>query len=267
MAGVATGPSGAPQGRRPTVAAVVLPVLVLALAAWAIVVARMDGMDAGPGTPLGELGWYLGVWVTMMAAMMLPAVAPVATLVARANARTPTGGLARTAVFLVAYLAVWAGVGLAAYGIDRAIGAFEDDVLAWDRAGPLVAGAAVAAAGLYQLSPLKHACLRHCRSPLHFLLAGWRPGVLGALRMGTVHAAYCVGCCVGLMVVLFAVGVMSVPWMVIVAVAVLAEKVLPYGERIATVVAIALIVLGAAIAFAPDAVPLLTEPEPMGGMA
>jgi hypothetical protein len=143
-------------GRRYGVVVVVVLVAV-ALVAWLVTFARMDGMDDGPGTALGALPWYVGVWVTMMAAMMLPAVAPVAQLVARTNAGRlgRRAGAARTALFLATYVLVWTGYGLAAYAAYRAIAAVEDGVLAWDRAGPYVAGGAVAAAGLYQLTPLK----------------------------------------------------------------------------------------------------------------
>ena len=238
-------------------------VIAVALVAWLVTFARMDGMDDGPGTALGALPWYLGVWVTMMAAMMLPAVAPVAQLVARMNARKlgHRAGLIHTTLFLASYVLVWTGYGLAAYGAYRLVAAVEDGRLAWTSAGPYVAGGAVAAAGLYQLTPLKRVCLRHCRSPLHFLFTGWRDGPTGAVRMGAVHAAYCVGCCAGLMLVLFAVGVMSLLWMTVVAAVIFAEKVVPHGEAVARAVALALVALGLWIAIAPDSVPGLTDPS------
>jgi predicted metal-binding membrane protein len=218
----------------------------------------MTGMDAGPGTDLGGLGWFIGVWATMMAAMMLPSAAPVVMLAHR----TARGGPS-TAVFVVGYLAVWTAFGLVAWGLYRAIHAWNPGFLAWDGGGPWVAGGAIVAAGLYQLSPLKRVCLRHCRSPLHFLIGRWRPGRLGALRMGAEHGAYCAGCCVGLMLVLFAVGVMSIFWMLIVAAVIFAEKVLPGGERTARVLAVALVALGLWIAVAPSSVPGLTQPSSM----
>ncbi len=126
-----------------------------------------------------------------------------------------------------------------------------------------MAGAAIAAAGLYQLTPLKEACLRHCRGPLRYIVGGWREGRLGALRMGSEHGLYCVGCCWGLMLALFALGVMSLFWTAVVAAAILAEKVLPHGQRLVRVLALALVVLGALVAFAPGHVPQLTQPAPM----
>jgi predicted metal-binding membrane protein len=260
-----------PRAERRYATAVVIGVLAVAFVAWGVTYARMDGMEEGPGTALGALPWDRGVWVTMMAAMLLPAVAPVALLVARANARKlgRRAGVTNTSLFLASYVLVWTGYGLAAYAAYRLIAAVEDGRLAWTSAGPYVAGAAVAAAGLYQLTPLKQVCLRHCRSPLHLLFTGWRDGPAGAVRMGVAHAAYCVGCCAGLMVVLFAVGVMSLLWMTVVAAVIFAEKVVPHGESVARAVALALVALGLWIAIAPGSVPGLTDPGgsmPTGGM-
>jgi predicted metal-binding membrane protein len=154
--------------------------------------------------------------------------------------------------------------GLLAYGAFRLITAVGAGFLAWDEAGPYVAGGAIAAAGVYQLTPLKELCLRHCRSPLHFILHGWREGWIGALRMGAEHGLYCLCCCWGLMVILFAPGVMSLFWMAVVAAIIFAEKVLPYGFRLSRGFALAFIALGIWIAAAPSSVPGLTEPGPAG---
>ena len=145
--------------------------LAAALVAWIVTIDRMWGMDAGPGTDLGGLGWFAGIWVTMMAAMMLPSVAPMALLFARISRERRGRGRAfvPTWVFLAGYLAAWTVYGLAAYGLFRLVTAFGAGWLAWDRAGPYVAGGAIAAAGLYQLTPLKEVCLRHCRGPTPLL--------------------------------------------------------------------------------------------------
>ena len=224
-------------------------------------------MDAGPGTDLGGLGWFLGIWVTMMAAMMLPSVSPMVLAFARVSRERSSRGQAQfvpTWVFLGGYLAAWTAYGLLAYGLFRVVNAVAGDTLAWDRAGPYVAGGAILAAGLYQLTPIKDVCLRHCRTPLHFLLHEWHEGKLGALRMGVEHGLYCVGCCWGLMIVLFSLGVMSLVWMAVIAGVIFAEKVFPYGERLTRVVAVAFVALGIWIVASPGSVPGLTDPADPG---
>jgi predicted metal-binding membrane protein len=239
-----------------TSATVVALLLAGALIAWIVTVERMRGMDTGPGTDLGAVGWYLGIWTTMMAAMMLPSAAPAVQLFSRAR------GGGQTAAFVAGYLLSWTAYGLIAYGVYRAIRAEAPSFLAWDEQGPWVAGGALAVAGVYQLTPLKSACLRHCRSPLSFLLRG-RRGFAGALWMGIEHGAICIGCCLGLMLALFALGVMSLVWMGVVAVAILIEKVLPGGEAFARALAVALIAVGIWVAVAPGSVPGLTQPGEM----
>jgi predicted metal-binding membrane protein len=237
------------------------------LVAWIVTVQQMLGMDAGPGTGLGGLGWYVGIWVTMMAAMMLPSAAPMVMLFARVSGERGRRGQAElvpTWIFVAGYLAAWTAYGLLAYGVYRAIVSAGTGYLAWDRAGPYVAGAALAAAGAYQLTPLKDVCLRHCRSPLHFLLHDWHEGRLGAFRMGVEHGAFCVGCCWGLMLALFALGVMSLFWMAVVAVVILAEKVAPRGEQLSRLVAACLLALGIWVAAAPASVPGLVAPDSHG---
>lgn len=233
-----------------------------ALVAWIVTYERMHGMDGGPSTDLGRLGWFLGVWVTMMAAMMFPSVAPMALFHARiAQGRSQQGTpTAPTWVFLAGYLAVWTAFGLGAYALYRGIRALDLGFLSWDERGPLVAGGTIAAAGVYQLTPLKRACLKHCRSPLHYVIHGWREGRLGAVRMGGEHGFYCVGCCVGLMVVLFVLGVMSLLWMAVVAALIFAEKILPLGARLQYALAACFLALGVWVAASPASVPGLTEP-------
>jgi predicted metal-binding membrane protein len=238
--------------------------LAIALVAWIVTVARMRGMDAGPGTDLGGLGWYLGIWVTMMAAMMLPSVAPMVLIFARISRdrqRQGRDGFVPVSTFVAGYLGVWTAFGLAAYALYRVIAGLDPGFLAWHRAGPYVAGGMIAAAGLYQLTPVKELCLRHCRGPLHFILHGWRRGRVGAVRMGAEHGAYCVGCCWGLMVILFALGIMSLFWMGVIAGVIFAEKTLPYGFRLSRAFAVAFVALGIWVAAAPETVPGLTDPS------
>ena len=170
-----------------------------ALAAWAVTIDRMRGMDEGPGTDLGGLGWYLGIWVTMTAAMMLPSAAPAARQLARRSSFVPT------LLFTAGYLAVWTAYGVLAYGLYRLIGALDVGQLAWDRSGPYAAGAVIVAAGLYELTPYKRRSLRRCRAA--------PPG--NAIRSGIAHGRDCVGCSGALMAVLFVLGVMSLFWMAV----------------------------------------------------
>jgi len=253
------------ERRRPqfTPVAVVALVLAAALVTWIITVVRMRGMDAGPGTDLGTFGWFVGIWVTMMAAMMFPAATPMVLLFHRVSGeRARRGqGFVPTWFFVLSYLAVWIVYGLAAYGLYRLAAHFAGDFFAWDRGGPYVAGAAIGLAGIYELTPLKSVCLHHCRSPLHFVMGRWREGWRGALHMGVEHGGYCVGCCWGLMVVLFALGVMSLLWMAVLAVLIFAQKVLPRGELLTRVFAVAFIATGIWFAAAPGSVPGVTQPN------
>ncbi len=242
-------------------------VLGAALVTWILIVLRMRGMDAGPGTDLGGLGWYLGVWVTMMAAMMLPSVTPMVLLFDKVSAERARRGRAvvPTWIFASSYFAVWTLYGLAAYGVYRGVRSLHLGFLDWDRGGPYVVAALLLLAGAYELTPLKTVCLRHCRSPIHFVLGGWRNGIGGALRMGAEHGAYCVGCCWGLMVVLFGLGVMSIAWMAVVAALIFMQKTLPYGDRLTRVFAVAFVAAGVWIAIAPGSVPGLTQPDSPAG--
>jgi len=244
-------------------------VLGAAFAAWLVTVQRMQGMNGGPGTDLGALGWYVGVWVTMMAAMMLPAVLPVVLLFARVSGERMRRGQAAvgTPVFLAGYLGIWTLFGLVAYGIARLIVGQHFGFLEWDRGGRYVAAGAIGLAALYQLTPLKRVCLKRCRSPLSLVLGHWREGRLGAVRMGVEHGGWCVGCCWGLMLALFAVGVMSIAWMVIIAAGIFVEKVLPRGERLTLPLGFALLALAIWVAMSPGSGRCLVEPGQMGGMA
>jgi predicted metal-binding membrane protein len=230
----------------PREAGAVAALLLGALVAWIVTYRRMRGMDAGPGTDLNGLGWYVGVWVTMMAAMMLPSVAPMVLLFDKVSSERAKRGLpyVPTWMFTLAYFAVWTTYGLLAYGVYRAVRALDPGFLAWNRGGPYLVAGLLVLAGLYELTPLKSICLRHCRSPIHFVLGGWRDGTRGALRMGVEHGTYCVGCCWGLMVILFALGVMSLVWMAVVAGVILAQKVLPRGEVLTKAVAVAFVAAG-----------------------
>jgi predicted metal-binding membrane protein len=238
--------------------------LLLALVAWVVFDERMQGMDAGPGTDLGALGFYLTTWVVMMSAMMFPSIVPMVLMYARMEAgrreRGRSAPFGATALFVGGYLVAWTVAGLTAYAIFELIESLSIDAFSWDRGGPYMAGGVLVAAAVYQLTPFKDACLRRCRNPLMFLLTAWRPGRLGAMRMGIEHGTWCVGCCWALMAALFALGVMSIGWMAFVAALIAIEKLLPWKAFANRGIALLVVALGIAVAFAPGRVPGLTLP-------
>jgi predicted metal-binding membrane protein len=247
----------------------------LALVAWLVTDARMRGMDAGPGTDLGTLGFFLTTWVVMMSAMMFPSISPMVLMYARMAARSRERGgsdqAGATTFFVGGYLISWTAAGLAGYAVFDLVRALPIDAFSWDRGGPYLAGAVLIGAAAYQLTPLKDVCLRKCRNPLMFLLSSWRPGRTGALRMGVEHGAWCVGCCWALMAALFALGLMSLGWMALIAALIATEKLLPRKALASAGVALLLLVLGLGVAFTPASVPGLTLPGspnamPMQGM-
>ena len=235
----------------------VLALFGLAAAGWWWIVGQMQGMDDGPWTSLGTFGWFLGVWVVMMAAMMFPSIAPTVALYSRmTKTRLPLA----PAAFTAGYLLTWAAAGIAAWTIALVASRMAGDVLAWDNAGRTIAGATVIVAAVYELTPLKDVCLGKCRSPLGFLLGSWRDGLRGGLRMGAKNGAWCVGCCWALMASLFALGVMSVIWMAFVAGLIAIEKTLPWRRTATYGTAALLLMLGVLILASPQAIPWLTVP-------
>jgi predicted metal-binding membrane protein len=239
--------------------------LVLAAIAWAVTGDQMSGMDAGPGTDPGTLGFFIGVWVVMMAAMMFPSIAPMVVMHVRIQegrkARGQSAPVGATTLFVAGYLVTWTAAGLVGFGIYELGKAVTGDLFAWDNAGPYLAGGIIVAAAAYQLTPLKDTCLRHCRSPFFFLMEHWKPGRAGALRVGMVHGAWCVGCCWALMAALFALGVMSIGWMAFIAALIAIEKLLPWRAIANRGIALLLLVLGLAVAITPGSVPGLTLPD------
>jgi predicted metal-binding membrane protein len=234
--------------------------LALAALAWAITNEQMAGMDAGPGTDPGALGFFLGVWVVMMAAMMFPSIAPMVLMYARMQEGGREAVAGATTLFVAGYLVAWTAAGLAGYGVFEIGRSLSGDAFSWQSGGRFLAGAVVLAAAVYQLTPLKDICLRHCRSPFGFLIAYWKPGRLGALRMGAIHGAWCIGCCWALMAALFALGVMSLGWMALIAVLIAVEKLLPRRDLANRAVALVLLALGITLATSPASVPGLTIP-------
>jgi len=203
-------------------AAALTATLALAAASWFVAVQQMQGMDMGVATELGSFAFFVGVWVSMMAAMMLPGALPAVVRRVRADGRVRAVPL-----FAGSYLAVWALVGLVVYGLYRPHGS-------------AAAGAFTVAAGLYELTPLKLDCRRRCSE---------------SVRSGFQFGLYCVGSSIGLMLMLIAVGMMSVTWMSVVAVLVVAQKVLPPRTSVDVPLALAIVTLGILILLAPGAAP------------
>lgn len=209
----------------------------------------MSGLSAA-GWSFGDAAVFLLVWTVMMAAMMLPAAAPMLLIFAAAQARRTRDVIVPTWIFAAGYLMVCAAVGLLVYGLVLIGGATAIRLAPADRAGwaPLALGTTLVAAGFYQFTPVKRMCLHHCRSPWAFVMQHWRDGRLGALQMGLRHGAYCLGCCWALFAVLVAAGVMSLAWMLLLTLAVFAEKMLPQGRRAQASVGGVLIALGPLVA-------------------
>ncbi|HEV2078412.1 MAG TPA: DUF2182 domain-containing protein [Allosphingosinicella sp.] len=208
--------------------------------------AEMPGMQ--PQADVWSLGYLVPtftMWVVMMVAMMLPSAAPMILLFARVA--QGAGPALNSTLFVASYLIVWALFSLAATVAQAALisaGILSDMTLALGDGG--MAGGLLVLVGLYQLSPLKEACLDACRAPLSFILRLWRPGVAGTLRLGFAHGTYCVGCCWGLMLLLFVGGVMNIAWIVGLALLVLVEKVAPLNLR--KPLSVLLVLGGAALA-------------------
>jgi predicted metal-binding membrane protein len=241
--------------------------LGLALVAWFVTDNRMGEMDSTPGMALGSLGFFVTVWVVMMAAMMFPSVAPTVLMYDRLReghrARGRGAAPDATALFVAGYLLVWTLAGLGAYGVFELVRAIDPPFLAWDEAGRYVTAGVIVAAAIYQVTPLKEACLVKCRSPMMFLAERWRHGRVGGLELGARHGAWCLGCCWALMAALFAVGVMSLGWMALIAAFIAAEKLLPWQVAPRRTVAILLLLLGLGVAIAPADVPGFAEPSSM----
>jgi len=238
--------------------------LALAVVAWLVTSERMGGMESMPGMALGALGFFATVWVVMMAAMMFPAVAPtVLTYDRLRESHRPLGtaaGADATALFVAGYLVVWTAAGLAAYALLEAVRAIDPAFLAWDEAGRYVTGGVIVAAAVYQVTSLKQACLVQCRRPTMLLAERWRDGRAGALELGIRYGAWCLGCCWALMAALFAVGIMSLGWMALIAAFIAAERLLPWPTAARTAVGLSLLALGLGVAFFPADVPGFAEP-------
>jgi predicted metal-binding membrane protein len=243
--------------------------LILTVIAWVLAIRQTTQMGAMSGmsgrgmmpaldssSPLTDLAGaltlavFLPMWTTMMAAMMLPSLTPMVLLFDRVSRSTagnvsPVLKALPTALFVTGYLLIWTAFGIVAFASGAALNALGNHLSAFAEHRAIVIGVLLASAGLYQFTPLKRACLKHCRSPLDFLAHHWHAGRVAAVRLGIHHGVYCIGCCWGLMLVLFAVGLMSLPWMGLVALVILVEKVLPRETWLSRGIAALLLLAGA----------------------
>jgi predicted metal-binding membrane protein len=232
--------------------------LFLAAAAWAATLLLARGMTGMTGTMGLRIGAFVAVWTLMMAAMMLPSVAPLASLYARS---VSGGRTARLSALVLGYLVVWAAAGVPAYGLAWLTSWLDSH---HETAAHGLAIAIFAACGAYQLTGAKDWCLAHCRSPFGLLLRyGSFRGRMQDLRVGAHHGAYCLGCCWALMLVLIAVGVMNIVAMVALAAVILLEKVTPRGELIARLAGVAALGLAVATIWLPWLAPGLHAAHPM----
>ena len=235
---------------------IVAALLAAAGLAWWSTAERMTGMNAGPGTALGSLGWFTGVWATMMAAMMLPSLAPAAAVFAASVRRE----FSQVLLFAAGYLFVWAAAGIGAYGLFELGKSLFAGSLAWNSGGRWFAAGVLTLAALYELTPPKRAFLSRCRGAVGFGASSSESTRPGALASGLRNGGWCLGCTWALMAALFALGVMSLAWMGLIAVLVALEKIAPSasGTRLAT--AAILVVLATAILTVPNDVPGLVVP-------
>lgn len=222
--------------------------------AWTVTANRMAGMDEGPTSALGGVGWFALTWLVMMAAMMLPALAPMVVAYGRR-----VGSASALVAFATGYLATWLLAGLLAYAAIDSVRAAGLGFLSWGTGGRFLSAAVIAGAGVYQLSRLKQEFLRRCCDRVVFFDQHLRPGAPSAVGMGVEHGLDCVGASCALMASLFALGLMSLPWMVFLAVLIGAERLLPRAAR--TTIAVVFVVLAIGVALVPTRVPALTVPQ------
>ncbi len=244
-------------------------IILLTVLSWAYLFGLAAGMDnmAMEGDLMSSVSGLMGpqlstwsvrdfffmflMWSVMMVAMMLPSASPLILLHVRVNRQQEDGGdgFHGTVAFAIGYLLVWTSFSAVAtllqWGLEKL--AVLSPMMA--STSPLLGAGLLLAAGIYQLTPFKNACLRHCRSPVHSLMQHWRRGTSGAFMMGFHHGVYCIGCCWLLMALLFVFGVMNLVWIAVLSVFVLLEKVVPRGELVARVAGVGFIVAGVSVLF------------------
>jgi predicted metal-binding membrane protein len=249
----------------------IIVVILLTTAAWLLTYSTSQNMGAlmqmGVPMSLGMEGWagitsflvFTGMWLVMMVAMMLPSSYPTLllhrTVYCRRNPNAPGG----TFLFAMSYFLVWTASGALFYAAYVAIGLMRSSLPGSHGLILRAAGLALMVSGLYQWSRLKFACLKHCQNPLHFVSEHWHDGQIGALRMGAVHGIYCFGCCWGLMVILFVMGIMHLGWMAALGALILLEKIVPRGKWISRTIGAVFVVIGLVVALFPDALSKLSS--------
>jgi predicted metal-binding membrane protein len=239
--------------------ALVLGAALLAVAApaWLSVLRGASSMpmpSPGASPSVSEGAGFVLRWGVMMTAMMLPSAAPMIMLYQTVSRRLSAerDRAIPPVLFAAVYLFLWLLFGVPVYGAYVATAALSARWQPFDAATPYAIAGVLVAAGVYQLTGAKRACLRHCESPLGFLMRRWRSGYAATLRLAVEHAGYCIGCCWGLMVILVAAGAMSTSWVLAITIVVFAEKVLPRGWRTARLVGVGLVMLGLAVALHPQ---------------
>ncbi|MGI9374162.1 MAG: DUF2182 domain-containing protein [Hyphomicrobiales bacterium] len=236
---------------------VVVALIVLASLAWAYTVylgLKMPAMAPGNSMSMPMMkAWsapdfifMFVMWAVMMFAMMLPSVTPTVMIFENVRAKREQSGrsFVPTGCFVAGYLLAWVGFSLVATALNWWLHTEGSLTSMMGRLAPATGGILLIFAGLFQWTRLKDACLEHCRSPMGFLMTHWHEGALGALRMGLHHGAYCLGCCWMLMVLLFVLGVMNLPWVAILTIIVLAEKIVPHGRHLSRALGLGLIAWG-----------------------
>jgi predicted metal-binding membrane protein len=233
--------------------------LALAAGAWAVLVWQDADMDMTMASSAMGLraSMFLAIWVVMMVAMMFPTAAPMILTFHKVQEgkRQRGDAFVSTWVFVAAYILVWTLAGVAAYAGALAAEAIAVRVALSPASAARIGGAVVILAGIYQLTPLKDLCLSKCRTPITFIMTSWRDGAIGALRMGLLHGAYCLGCCWLLFVILFPLGIMNIAAMAVITLIIFAEKTLPWARLAARSTAAALVAYGAVVIAAPQVLP------------
>lgn len=274
--------AGSPQPLGRAGPLILASLLITAALAWVVLIDQSLGLMSAPGggmeMSMGGEGMdmeapaamdsstltmgmgaalFIGLWGLMMVAVMFPSAAPMILMFARVQTTRSQRGrpYVPTWIFTMAYLALWVATGVVAYALAVGVDHLAQGSPWLMENGARIGGVLLLGAGIYQLTPAKEVCLEKCRSPLSFLTNSWQEGYGGAFQMGLKHGAYCIGCCWLLFLILFPLGMMNIVVVAAITALILAEKVLPAGNGVRYVAAVALIVYGAVVIAMPAALP------------